>query len=223
MLNATFESKLASEDEGYKSSSENFNIPTPLQKCPDPPHFSTKKGLFWPNSSYTTHHQISTTQTCMQKTDIQLLRWWQHHRRLGSFPFQCITNAEHTHDAHALPSKHHLEAPIHWKEEEEDFQTVLLDDEHWTTEEIPDRPLCIHEHLLPHGLCPYPCPYVDYQTPSYYEAMDLSDISKFKDVMTTSQWWGHPRARGFCILKRLWFELNIYTYVDTIFHDNISF
>ena len=30
MLNATFERKLASEDEGYKSRSENFNIPIPL-------------------------------------------------------------------------------------------------------------------------------------------------------------------------------------------------
>ena len=30
MLNAPFESKLGSEDEGYKSGSENFNIPTPL-------------------------------------------------------------------------------------------------------------------------------------------------------------------------------------------------
>ena len=29
-LNATFEGKLALEDEGYYSSSENFNIPTPL-------------------------------------------------------------------------------------------------------------------------------------------------------------------------------------------------
>ena len=29
-LNATSESKLASEDEGYESSSENFNISTPL-------------------------------------------------------------------------------------------------------------------------------------------------------------------------------------------------
>ena len=66
------------------------------------------------------------------------------------------------------------------------FQTILLNDEHWTTEEIPDRPLCIHKHLLPHGLCPYPCPYADYETPSYYETMDLSDISKFKDLMTTS-------------------------------------
>ena len=31
-LNATFESKFASKDEGYESGSENFNIPYPLQK-----------------------------------------------------------------------------------------------------------------------------------------------------------------------------------------------
>ena len=29
-LNAAFESKIALEDKGYKSGSENFNIPTPL-------------------------------------------------------------------------------------------------------------------------------------------------------------------------------------------------
>ena len=70
-------------------------------------------------------------------------------------------------------------------DEEEDFQTISLDNEHWTTEEIPDRPLCIHEHSLPHGLCPYPHPYLDYQT-SYFKTMDLSDISEFQDLMTTS-------------------------------------
>ena len=31
--------------------------------------------------------------------------------------------------------------------EEEDFQTFALDDEHWITEPVPDRHLCIHEHL----------------------------------------------------------------------------
>ena len=31
-LNAAFESKLALEDEGYESSSKNFNIPTPLRR-----------------------------------------------------------------------------------------------------------------------------------------------------------------------------------------------
>ena len=35
---------------------------------------------------------------------------------------------------------------------------VPLDDEHWTSEETPERTLCIHEHGLPHELCPYPMP-----------------------------------------------------------------
>ena len=33
-LNATSESKLALEDEGYESGSENFNVPTPLRRSP---------------------------------------------------------------------------------------------------------------------------------------------------------------------------------------------
>ena len=69
---------------------------------------------------------------------------------------------------------------------EEDFQTVPLDNQHWDMEEIPYRTLCIHEHALPHGLCPYLCPYVNYQTSSYYNSLYLSDISEFEDIMTTS-------------------------------------
>ena len=69
---------------------------------------------------------------------------------------------------------------------EEDFQTVLLDIEHWNMEEISDRNLCVHEHALPHGLCPYPSPYANYQTSSYYDILDISDISEFEDIMTTS-------------------------------------
>ena len=63
---------------------------------------------------------------------------------------------------------------------------VPLDDEHWTTEDIPDRTLCIHEHALPHRLCPYPCPSVNYLIPSYANSMDLSYISDFEDIMITS-------------------------------------
>ena len=48
------------------------------------------------------------------------------------------------------------------EEVEEDFQTVPLNDEHWDMEEIPDRPLCGHEHSLPHRLCPHLCPYLNY-------------------------------------------------------------
>ena len=64
-------------------------------------------------------------------------------------------------------------------EEEEDFQIVPLNDDHWTTKEIPDRTLCIHEDSLLHGLCPYPCPYANYQVSSYIDSLDLSDISDF--------------------------------------------
>ena len=85
------------------------------------------------------------------------------------------------------PSKYTLNAYVSLEEEkeEEDFQTVPLDDEHWGMEEIPDRHLHIHEHSLPHGLCPYACPYSDYTSSSYYDTLDLSDISKFEDLMTT--------------------------------------
>ena len=63
---------------------------------------------------------------------------------------------------------------------------VPLDDEHWTTEEVPDRTFCIHEHALLHGLCPYACPYANYLIPSYADSLDLSDISNFEDIMIMS-------------------------------------
>ena len=63
---------------------------------------------------------------------------------------------------------------------------VPLNDDHWTSKEILDKTLCIHEHGLPHGLCPYPCPYVNYQIHSYIDSLELSDISDFKDIMITS-------------------------------------
>ena len=63
---------------------------------------------------------------------------------------------------------------------------VPLDDEHWTTEEIPDRHLCIHKLSGLHSLCPLPCPYMDYTSTFYNDTLDLTNISEFKDLMTTS-------------------------------------
>ena len=71
-------------------------------------------------------------------------------------------------------------------EEEEDFQTVLLDDEHWTFKEAPKRTFCIHEQGLLHNLCQYPCPYEHHNTISYMDSLDLSDISDYEDYMVTS-------------------------------------
>ena len=44
-LNATFESKLTLEDEGYESDSENFNIPTPLRRTSRIPIFLVMRTL----------------------------------------------------------------------------------------------------------------------------------------------------------------------------------
>ena len=68
----------------------------------------------------------------------------------------------------------------------EDFQIVPLDDEHWTSEDVPGRPFCIHEQGLPHNLCQYPCPYGSNNIPSYMDSLHLSDISDYEDYMVTS-------------------------------------
>ena len=56
---------------------------------------------------------------------------------------------------------------------------VLLDDKHLTCEETPERTFCIHKQGLPHNLCQYPCPYENYNTLSYMDSVDLSDISDY--------------------------------------------
>ena len=71
-------------------------------------------------------------------------------------------------------------------DEEEDFQMVPLDDEHWASKETPERTFCIHEHGLLHGLCQYPCPYENSNTLSYMDSLDLSDILDYEDYMVTS-------------------------------------
>ena len=77
---------------------------------------------------------------------------------------------------------------------EEDFPTIPLDDNIWLEDPVPDRYLCIHEPSQPNCQCSYPCPYRLCQPHSspedapapYYKMMDLSDISDFQDVMTTT-------------------------------------
>ena len=78
---------------------------------------------------------------------------------------------------------------------------VPLNDDHWTSKEIPERTLCIHEPGLPHGLCPYPCPYANYEMPSYIDILDLSDISEFEDYMVTSSDEDIPAICRYALLR----------------------
>ena len=50
--------------------------------------------------------------------------------------------------------------PVHSDEEEEDFQTVPLDDKHWMAEIVPERTFCIHKNGLPNSICQHPCNYL---------------------------------------------------------------
>ena len=176
-LNAAFEQKLALEDEGYESGSENFNIPTPLRRTFKIHHMSSvENASFYPTPA--TPHSTKESHLrplCRQLTysssdDVDTPE--------DEAPSPCISSQVQYHrpNPQAPASKHTLSAHV-YLEEDEDFQTVPLDDEHWTTQEIPDRPLCIHKHSLPHRLCPYPCPYANYQTPSYFKTMELTFLT----------------------------------------------
>ena len=71
-------------------------------------------------------------------------------------------------------------------DEEEDFQTVPIGHEYWTTDIVPERTFCIHENGLPNNLCQYPCPSGNSDTVSYMDSLDLSDILDYEDYMMTT-------------------------------------
>ena len=160
-LNAAFDQQLSLADEGYKSGSDTIDLPTPLRKTPCIHHVSSIE--------HTSFDPTPTTPCSTPQTPPRPV-----HRHLS------FSSA----DSYTLDST--PECSESSEDEEKDFQMVPLDDEHWTSKEAPERTLCIHEHGLPHGLYPYPCPYMNYQMPSYMDSLDLSDISDYEEYMVTS-------------------------------------
>ena len=72
---------------------------------------------------------------------------------------------------------------------EEHLSIVLLDDDVWMEEPVPERHLCIHENPQ-YDLCPYPCQYslhlphlTQKDAPKY---VNLSNILEFPDVIVTA-------------------------------------
>ena len=72
------------------------------------------------------------------------------------------SNALHARAEQQSPAEHqitcHLTSAEEEVDEEEHFPRAPLDDDVWMEEPVPDRHLCIHEHLQ-HDLCPYPSSY----------------------------------------------------------------
>ena len=100
-------------------------------------------------------------------------------------------------------------SPDNSSDEEEDFQMVPIDDEHWTTEMVPERTFCIHENGLPNNVCQYPCPYGNNNdSVSYMDSLELSNISDYEDyMMTTSDegitWIGRSTLLNSGLLEHL--------------------
>ena len=159
VLNATFTQQLSLADEGYESGSDTVGLPTPLRKTAHIHHIPSMEHASF-NPVHTTPHsspQIPTRPV------------WCH---LSFSP-------DNDQDPDSTPV-------YSSDEEEEDFQMVPLDDEHWTSEIVPERTFCIHKNGLPQNLCQYPCPYGSNVTVTYMESLVLSDILDYEDFMVTS-------------------------------------
>ena len=129
-LNAEFESKLALEDEGYESGSENFNIPTPLIRTSKIHHVSSVE-----NASFDPD-PVTPCNTGTRESHHRPV-----HRRLTyssseddddtptdeiPFPESATQVQYHVNTLQQPSSKYTLNAYVNLEEEEkeEDFQTI---------------------------------------------------------------------------------------------------
>ena len=167
-LNAAFTQQLSLADEGYKSGSNTVYLPAPLQKTPHIHHMSSMEHACF-DLAHTT--PWSTTATMNHSSPCTPPRPVRHH-----LSFTADTS-EDDQDPESSPE---------YSDDKEDFQTVHLDDEYWTTEIVPERTFCIHENGLPSNVCKYPCPYGNSNTVAYMDSLDLSDISDYEDYMMTT-------------------------------------
>ena len=139
-LNAAFTQQLSLADEGYKSGSDTIDLPTPLWKTPHIHHISSMEHTSFNPVSTTPHSTVTITPSGMPLTAPRPV--------CRSLSFS--SNNDQDPDSTPVYSDS--------SNDEEDFQMVPLDDEHWTSEEMSERTFCIHEQGLPHNLCQYPCP-----------------------------------------------------------------
>ena len=168
-LNAAITQQLSLADEGYESGSDTVDLPTPLRKTPCIHHVPSMEHASF-NPVHTTPSNTVTMTPCSSP-------------QTPTRPVHChglSFSSDSDQDPDSTPV--YLDS----SDEEEDFQTVPLDDEHWTSEQVPERPFCIHKNGLPHNLCQYPCPCGSNDTVSYMDSLDLSDILDYEDYMVTS-------------------------------------
>ena len=145
MLNDAFKRELALADEEYESGSETSNLPTPLQRTSRIHHISSDENIsFDPSTPCTTATSQSNCKTVY------------HHLSFsssGDEDISSVHSSSQTSTSLPLHSMHFDKSPAKSiyticddleEEEEQDFQTVTLDN-HWITDPVPERCLCIYE------------------------------------------------------------------------------
>ena len=120
-VNAAFTQQLLLADEGYESGSDTIDLPTPLQKTPHIHHVSSMEHISFNPVSTTPHSTVTITPHSMPQTVPRPVC------RCLSFN----SNNNQDPDSTAVYSDS--------SDDKEDFQRLPLDDEHWTSEESPER------------------------------------------------------------------------------------
>ena len=175
-LNAAFKQQLSLADEGYESGS-NEDLPTPLCKMPCIHHVSSMEHASFDPAHATPCRPVTTANNLIHTPTRPVC----HHL---SFSSDHDLNTSPVHMDTSNSSSDTTPDPSDDKvssSEDEDFPTVSMDDEYWSTEMVPERTFCIHENGLPNNMCSYPCPYGYNGTALYIDSLDLSDISDLED------------------------------------------
>ena len=172
-LNAAFTQQFSLADEGYESGSNTADLPTPLWKTPCIRHISSMEHV-----SFDPVHSTP----CCPATTLHCSSPLTSPRPVCSHLSFTSNSSESDQDSDNTPEHSTSEH----SDEEEDFQTVPMDNEHWMTDMVPERTFCIHENGLPNNVCQYPCPYGNSNSTSYMDSLDLSNISNYEDYMMTT-------------------------------------
>ena len=118
-LNAASDQQLSLADEGYESGSDTIDLPTPLRKTPHIHHISSMEHISFDPAP-------TTPCSTPQMPPRPMCKCLSFSSRDSYTPGNTPECSESSAD------------------DEEDFQMVPLDDEHWTSEETPERTLCVH-------------------------------------------------------------------------------
>ena len=130
-LNAAFKSKLTLEDEGYKSGSENFNIPTPLRRTSKIHHVLSDENIsFDPATPCSTGDSQSHCKPVRHHLTFSSSDDEDAFTGNSPLPSSIAPLQNPVVFLQQPPSKCTLPICDDLDDEEEDFQTVSLEDDH---------------------------------------------------------------------------------------------